>query len=424
MESRWQSAYRTLSQMKALGVPAPVERATVDRFVIGFLANHLDRSLHQLLDELNNAGYSCPSDWRKCVYEVFDAARAVEKGPYPYEDVYAAALMMAQIPSFLYEDRSRVYRGQRCVKWPFKPNIFRGHTDFRVEQTRLTNLLSALRNEYPAYCDEQLLAIIQHYSEESKTKTWLLDVTRDPFVALFFASHHGKENDVGVVVQFTLKAWEEWSVGGSNLLGEFRFIDVPLVPRIGAQKAVFLDGAHPDLLDQYVPYEIQFCQKGGLTFEDQAASISEAHLLRIQNDPFATYLAAWNSRGHPLPTDSQPITPRRFLKEFLTGDDYLEMIVGWFQQRGPNLTSEHVCLLRKLCSFHAMLQGERVSSRTSRSLQRLKSVAEHIVIPANGQGLDITWQRVQKLILEEYSRRFFEDAATVQKVLDRLVPPT
>jgi hypothetical protein len=43
------------------------------------------------------------------------------------------------------------------------------------------------------------MAIAQHYFLELKTPTWLVDFSRDPWAALFFASGGGNTGDCGIV---------------------------------------------------------------------------------------------------------------------------------------------------------------------------------------------------------------------------------
>jgi hypothetical protein len=119
----------------------------------------------------------------------------------PMEDVYAAALSM--LPHGFWVEsptRDQLYRGQRHARWPTIPSLFR-RKDVEGALDHLGKAIPRIQACVPATSEEQAVAIAQHYSKELGVATWLLDMTYDPRVALFFAS------DGGVSVPLALTAW-------------------------------------------------------------------------------------------------------------------------------------------------------------------------------------------------------------------------
>src|SRR5262249_50163598 len=151
------------------------------------------------------------------------------------------------------------YRGQRRREWAdhVEPSIFRRDnpnerlrdTELQDRLDQLSSFIDVVERKYPAqHGKDQRIAIAQHYG----AKTWLIDLTTDAWVGLFFASHGGKQGDVGVVQRFSAVEWKRLSADGSNVFGGMKVIEVSGVRRIEAQKALFLEASHPDLIDQYV----------------------------------------------------------------------------------------------------------------------------------------------------------------------------
>lgn len=168
----------------------------------------------------------------------------------PLESVYAAALSMAASGFWrISPERDQLYRGQRNASWETVPSLFRSAEQSSI-LSKLGTAVARIRAAKPEFSEEQALAVAQHYSEELKVATWLLDVTYDPNVALFFASHGGIAGDLGVVNCIMSNEWQRLSAGGKNRLGRLRVIDVPGVLRIDRQKASFLDTSHRELFEQ------------------------------------------------------------------------------------------------------------------------------------------------------------------------------
>lgn len=311
--------------------------------------------------------------------QIIDEAVAVH---YPLEDVYQVALYMLRYSNYWSDSGTKVYRGQRGP-WPIVPSIFRCHPSEKELNHRINRIAwfsEALGHKYPQFDEYQRIAIAQHYG----VKTWLVDLTLDPWVALFFASKDGQTGDIGTIYCFSQGEWKTLSAGGRNRLGDIQLIKVSDVPRIETQKAIFLNGSHPDLIEQYVGKEIKFRQQDGLIFEDPSRRITKENLLP-ENDPFATFVVDWEtnppSPTHPL----QMRLPKDAIRP-LEYADYMEIVRSWIKERRCPvvLTREAYIFLTKVCDFHARLQRERERINiTARSLRRLQDAMSDIL---NSQG--------------------------------------
>lgn len=303
-----------------------------------------------------------------------------------YEDVYHAAVMILRFPepSYFEEPRRRaVYRGQRNENWRVFPSLYRPDAagkwpdeaalDSRLEE--IADFAAALEQRYPGrFTEIQRVAIKQHYLQG----TWLLDVTTDPFVGLFFASLGGREGDVGVMTEISLAEWQNLSAHGRYPLGAIRTINAGDVPRIIAQKGLFLEGSHQDLMDQYVPFRSRFRQKAGLVFEDRSIGVTK-HLLMPDDDEFRRFAESWS--GAPKRGGQRlSVTPPGNSTRPLTVDDYLNLALLWVPEDAP-LPADSLRTLRQVCEFHRRLQEYKDEIRVSaRSLRRLKGATESIQI--------------------------------------------
>ncbi|OHB51482.1 MAG: hypothetical protein A2099_04835 [Planctomycetes bacterium GWF2_39_10] len=311
---------------------------------------------------------------REIINEAFKARQ-------PFEDVYQAALHIRYMGDYAYWNPHGIkcYRGQRFT-WPVLPTLFRCHPseeELNDRMNRIASFSEALDNKYPGQFDEyQRIAIAQHYG----VKTWLVDLTLDPWVALFFASLDGATGDIGTVTAFSRKGWESLSVGGQNRLGAIKLIKVSGVPRIEAQKALFLDGSHPDLVEQYVGMEIQFCQQSGLIFEDTSRGITKENLLP-EDDSFAAFIAGWESNPQ-RPTRPLGVKPPNDAVMPLGPSDYTEIALSWYKEDRRSLIQSKgtYSLLTKVCDFHARLQTKREHVNiAARSLHRLAAAKNNIL---------------------------------------------
>lgn len=130
----------------------------------------------------------------------------------PLEDAYAAALAMRTYGDWDAGREDSLYRGQRNHVWPVVPSIHRKEPDGRPADVPgrrrwVESFAARLRERRPGLSWEQAVAVAQHYSKAAKTPTWLVDVTWDPLVALFFATDGGKRCHKGVVDHIVIPDW-------------------------------------------------------------------------------------------------------------------------------------------------------------------------------------------------------------------------
>lgn len=305
----------------------------------------------------------------------------------PLEDVYAAALSM--LPHGFWVEspqRDQLYRGQRDARWTTIPALFR-RNDVEGALDELAKAIPRIQACLPAISEEQALAVAQHYSRELGVATWLLDMTYDPRVALFFASDGGVTGDVGAVNCLVQKEWKELSAAGANRLGRLRVIDVPGVLRIQHQRASFLDTSHPDLFDQYVAHTVWFRQKEGVRFEDPGAeSPVAADWIYPKDDPVLAALL----RTPPATAGALRIAPAGDAREPLAAAAYWEIAQSWCRQEGVEIDACREDVLRVACDVHARLQQLRDQfALPDRSLARLQDAA-NLIMQAQRSGQFIT----------------------------------
>jgi len=383
VSSPWKSAYERYGQLERRwamdGAPVRVARQVLRQALHGF------RDREAVFREARSLGLPPPSD------ELVSEALALQRILYPpekdrpggrhpddpLEDVYAAALSM--LPHGFWTespDRAQLYRGQRDARWSTIPSIFR-KTSVADALRDLGKAVAKVRHTREGLDEHQALAIAQHYSTELGVATWLLDVTWDPRVALFFASHKGQSGDIGTVTCVVRAEWERLSAGGTNRLGRLRVIEAPDVFRIERQRASFLDTSHPELFDQYVAHTVWFRQVDGLCFEDPDADhpVAEA-LLYPPDDPLLRQLR------DAVPSDPAilNIQPASDASEALGAAAYWELAHSWCGQAGIEIDAYRADTLQVVCEVHAWLQQRRDEfGLAERSLLRLQHAVELIV---------------------------------------------
>lgn len=349
----------------------------------------------------------------KRVRSIFNnAMRRLDDVRKPFADVYHAAIYLASNPRF-WSCSGYAYRGQRDLQWPMKPTLFRPpkdeteltHEEFSRRLNTLATYSEALDAQYPARFGEyQRIAIGQHYG----LQTWLLDLTSDPLVALFFASDRGKAGDVGVVTRFSRIEWDWMSASGENCLGAMTLIEVPGVPRIEAQKALFLNGSHPDLIFQYGAQQILFVQKDGLVFESKYTGITREKLLS-DTDDFATFTTTWLGVEHPLPFRPLGVHPLDNATRPLKAADYRDILQTLIATHHltHQVTAEVDKVLHFLCNFHLELQNP-VYAEQFGSIHLLIGAAERAL--AN--------QKLETIVNELYTNHV--KPAVLEQVLGKL----
>lgn len=340
---------------------------------------------------------------------------ATTRDPSEYEDVYHVALALRLYQPhtvFRFHFPGMYYRGQRRDRWRTVPSLFRlgpEEASHAVESvTRQTALLAAftdaLESTRPGqYSDEQRVAIAQHYGQQSAAHpplcTWLLDLTTDPLIALFFASCDGQEGDCGVIMRVSAKEWERLSANGQNTFGPLRVVEVPGAERIERQHGLFLQAPHPDLIDQYGGAQMTFHQKPGLAFEDATLGITKSRLLP---GPHADPLADWVQQWHPptaLPQREWPVLAT-YHQGHLSSQDYHHIIQSWLphwnvSSTAPELAAHRV-VLQQLTKFHARIQtfADQIEP-AARSIHNLESAARSLVYHDEASlGFPMDLQRV------------------------------
>lgn len=417
--SKWKDAYDRYRDLKS--------NWQWDRFPISILL--FSESPEKKVQVGQISGLETPD--QRTVQEVLQIRQVLDEAFYakfPLEDVYQAALYMIRDPYgwSVQPDASKVYRGQRCHCWSIVPKLFRdkpcqkpSQEEIDSELTCLASLSEALKHEYPQYNEYQRIAIAQHYSEVARVKTWLVDLTWDPWVALFFASLDGCSGDIGNVVCFSRKEWEHLSAGGKNRLGAIRLIEAQGVPRMETQKAVFLDGSHPDLIEQYVAIKIKFHHKDGLLFEDPLMGITKEKLLFPGEDPFLVFIAKWKATPQKS-AHTLTVKPANDAARPLQPDDYLEIALSWVERRKTSLSPERMNLLKKVCAFHWRLQEKKKAVNiTARSLRRLAAAVDYILILGLPGG-EIRARNLKEAIRDYLDQADEDSWLVIMKVLSEI----
>ena len=188
-------------------------------------------------------------------------------------DVYAAALRICGYWEGSAVEYSVVFRGQRKMEWPvvpsfFRPNLDGSRPDLAAREERLTSFVHLMRTAYPQLDERQCIAAAQHVSAEAVTPTWLVDVSWDPLIALYFASSGSRSGDIGVVDQIVMSEWEKYIASDPDYSGGVVLSEVPNIERIRRQRGLFLNAPRADLYERYVPYRMWFRQHDGLVFTD------------------------------------------------------------------------------------------------------------------------------------------------------------
>jgi hypothetical protein len=310
------------------------------------------------------------------------------------DDVYQAALTMMPFGEWVASpSQTKLYRGQRDARWPVVPSFFRRARDNRTaDLRRLDALARAITARRPDLLVEQALALIQHYSNELDAPTWLIDLTWDPTVALFFASDGGRTGDIGVVTMLVRSEWENLSAGGRNRLGQIRIIDVPQVLRIERQRALFLDTSHPDLLEQYVAHSVWFRQVDGLVFEDGEAEWPVSKTWCYPDCDAGLDLLRELVSGDLQGAREPRLAPPSDASRALDGNDYLTIARSWCEEVGVALDVSYTQVLAGVCLVHALLQRHREQiSVPLRSLHRLRDATSAIIrAQMEQQAIDVS----------------------------------
>ncbi|WP_020599332.1 FRG domain-containing protein [Spirosoma panaciterrae] len=331
----------------------------------------------------------------------------------PLPDVYAAALSMRMFDVWKCEPSVSVYRGQRNYKWSTIPSIYRFTSDKReYYKTRLQNFVHFLREEYPKFSKTQCVAIAQHFSadDEGDTKTHLVDITWDPFVALFFASDGGKKGDIGVVNRIIVPEWKKYIANELSHRGNIEIIEVDGVQRIKNQRALFLSTPDPKSFDLYHPWKIFFKQHDGVVFDDleYEQPLSNNTLYPIEGfmkDLLIKFKKTTFDSIKDLPSISIPSTNEVYGKEYLLerAKQMIPNIENWIP---ANLSVLKIC-----AEFYA--RGEEWSEdKTLYSLHRWNECLRLIGISDEDNQIRTVEDSIQ------FTLSRIKDEKEVTKVLD------
>lgn len=304
----------------------------------------------------------------------------------PFDDVYHAALCMiystrngslrwAESP-----DRCRLFRGQRA-EWAIMPSLFRGPRDeaaIAEEIARTTVLVRRIQRSLAQASETQAVALAQHYSLEAGVRTWMIDTTWDPFVALHFASADGAAGEIGMVTSVKPGDWSDASLLASEAVAPLHVVEVPGAARMASQRAVALSTTHPDMFEHCVAHVIRFRQRPGLVFRDDKMEppITRASFFPT-DDPLASLVAEL-----PAPDGNTSVlasAPANVAHGPFRAADYLRIVEGWWRKEGWPLDEDTLPLVTVICEFHERLQDMRddVDIRL-RSLYRLRNATASI----------------------------------------------
>jgi hypothetical protein len=256
---------------------------------------------HAKCSAYRKAGIDVPSDIENDLVEIHRRLRTERLNC--YDDVYHAATYILVIPLVTYQPRTLtsenpashpyIHRGQRNTDWRVSPNIMRlkpgdptpiSNDLIRSRLQRTGAFVQRLRKMRPDLDERHAAAVAQHYSSSAKIHTWLIDMTSDPFVALWFASLGAEAGQIGIVESIYLEGWNEIADVPGNPLGPVRLLYPGDVPRLEAQHGLFLEAPSGVFWPQYLKQSLRFHQHEGLVFEDPEIGVTEARLMPDADD--------------------------------------------------------------------------------------------------------------------------------------------
>ena len=282
----------------------------------------------------------------------------------------------------------------------------------------------------------EAMAVPQHYSAPDMlgVPTWLVDFTRDPWVALFFASNCGKTGDLGIVWEIMPKEYVRQTAREGNPIGPLQLVVPRDVPRIHNQAGVFVVAGLPQIFDQYVAlgWETRFRQHNGLRFEDPVLGIS-AHTIYPLDDPLRAVLA--EVRAAVVDCGCGPgarpcaIPPAVFTDPF-DPKTYENLLICWLNEfhakraarrDSPRLRAALADLARFHASLHSGAYVRRLPNIVSRSLNRLRGAFERLYFQTS-RGEPVT---IRDAIETSYVNQMLGDrdhVAVLMEALNEIAP--
>jgi hypothetical protein len=342
---------------------------------------------------------------------------AAERRGRHFQDVYHAATDILLFPTLTYQPRALksedpemypyVHRGQRDSRWQVSPNILRiqaGEAStpapdlIRSRLRRTGAFVRSLRNKRPDLDERHAAAVAQHFSFEANVKTWLTDMTTDPFVALWFASRGGKSGDTGIVETIPLKEWNDLADGDGALLGPLRLLYPDGIHRIQAQHGVFLEAPSAVFWSQYIKQSLTFDQRNGLVFEDDTIGVTEEDLMP-ENDEILRFARSFaedrSVSGEALECEDEIVN--RLTIDFRSSQPYSglgrRIAAQWADPMSPYLAAQ----IEAIARFHAATLRRPWPEEIWRgglwSILRFKEAVEFAAINA-AAGKSESWQQI------------------------------
>ena len=297
----------------------------------------------------------------------------------PFADVYQAALSMTLKGP---DNPGWLYRGQSDHRWLLIPSMYRPNpplstvaeerkTELQAATDRVCGLVRQMQTSHSSIQDEQGVAMVQHYSGETKCGTWLIDLTRNPFIALYFASKDGQDGQMGVVHILSATEFDAFSACGKNRLGALLLVEPGDVVRIRAQEAVFLDTSHPDLCAQLSHLKLFFKQRNGVVFADEylATPVTPAALFP-ENDEWRKEMSRLLPQESATPLRCMPVAD---VGEELGCEEYEKLALSWCEYEALSLDHVTRKAIRVACEAYVefLKLGNKVDG-VWRNLHRLR----------------------------------------------------
>jgi hypothetical protein len=341
----------------------------------------------------------------------------LETGNQHYDDVYHAATYILWEPMVTYtprevtsEDRHKhpwIHRGQCDMTWAVSPNIMRprpGATGpvtrdlVRRDLRRTGAFIRRLQARRPDLDEPHAAAVAQHYSSAANIRTWLVDMTSDPFVALWFASFGGKTGQIGIVESPHLEDWNSIADDPENPLGPVRLLYPAGVPRLKAQHGLFLEAPNGAFWRQSINQRLTFRQHDGVVFEDPDIGVTDAWLMPTDDDllRFAEAFATDPSVEEVELANEATLIGRLFA-DYTSPDTYfaLARYVAGKMYDVPSPELEH--LLLWIARFHATVLQPPWSAKLMApafwTIRRFVGAAESAALTVK-RGARDTWRRI------------------------------